>query len=131
MTGFEKAINEIDGQTLLGFYSKSENFYWIEDGNISYPDYAAVVRALGGLFYSIESAEMRVLDKKIEILSENRAYVFLEYEQDMRLKTGFEFSINGAMTAVMEKEEDGAWRYIHGHTSTKKKRGGEVETNDK
>ena len=30
-----------------------------------------------------------------------------------------------------EKEEDGAWRYIRGHTSTKKKRGGQVETNDK
>lgn len=122
MAAFVTAINSGDTEALIDFYSQSERFYWIEDGQVTYPNYKVVADALSGLYTTLESAEMRVLDTKIEVLSSNRVNYYSEYEQDLKMKSGYAFSINGAMTVLMEKEA-GVWRFVIGHSSTKKERG--------
>lgn len=121
LEAFVTALNSGDAAGLPDFYSKKERFYWVEDGQITYPDHATLAASLEGLFTSLESAEMRVLERRVEVLAHNKASIYSEYEQDLKMKSGFAFSINGAMTALMEKE-DGVWRYVIGHSSTKKER---------
>lgn len=121
LKAFSTAINTGDMAALPDFYSKSERFYWVEDGKVTYPDHATLAASLEGLLTSLESTEMRVLARRVEVLAHNRASIYSEYEQDLKMKAGYEFSINGAMTALMEKE-DGVWRYVIGHSSTKKER---------
>lgn len=123
LEAFVIALNSGDATGLLDFYSKNERFYWVEDGQITYPDHATLAASIKGLYTSLESAEMRVLERKVEVLDHNRANIYSEYEQDLKMKSGYAFSINGAMTALMEKEQ-GVWRYLIGHSSTKKQRGG-------
>lgn len=121
LRAFSTALNTGDVAALPGFYSKSERFYWVEDGKVTYPDHATLAASLEGLLTALESTEMRVLATRVEVLAHNRASIYSEYEQDLKMKSGYEFSINGAMTALMEKE-DGVWRYVIGHSSTKKER---------
>lgn len=118
---FKEALNNGDIAVLPDFYSKKERFYWVEDGQITYPDHATLAASLEGLFNSLESTEMRVLERRVTVLAHNKANIYSEYEQDLKMKSGYAFSINGAMTALMEKEE-GTWRYVIGHSSTKKQR---------
>ncbi len=121
LDAFRDALNNGDVASLPDFYSKKERFYWVEDGQITYPDHATLAASLEGLFTSLESAEMRVLERRVTVLAHNKASIYTEYEQDLTMKSGYAFSINGAMTALMEKEE-GIWRYVIGHSSTKKER---------
>ncbi len=121
LKAFATAINSGDMTALPDFYSKSKRFYWVEDGKVTYPDHATLAASLEGLLTSVESTEMRVLARRVEVLDADKASIYTEYEQDMKMKSGYEFSINGAMTALMEKE-DGIWRYVIGHSSTKKER---------
>ncbi len=121
LDAFGDALNSGDVASLPDFYSKKERFYWVEDGQITYPDHATLAASLEGLFTSLESAEMRVLERRVTVLAHNKASIYTEYEQDLTMKSGYAFSINGAMTALMEKEE-GIWRYVIGHSSTKKER---------
>ncbi|GAB5528194.1 MAG: hypothetical protein Roseis2KO_60660 [Roseivirga sp.] len=121
LKAFATAINAGDVAVLPNFYSQSERFYWVEDGKVTYPDHATLAASLEGLLTSLESTEMRVLSSRVEVLANNRASIYSEYEQDLKMKGGYEFSINGAMTVLMEKEE-GVWRYVIGHSSTKKER---------
>lgn len=123
LEAFVNALNSGDATGLLDYYSQSERFYWVEDGQITYPDHATLAASLEGLYTSLESADMRILDRRIEVLNNDRVNIYTEYEQDLKMKSGYGFSINGAMTVLMEKEE-GVWRYVIGHSSTKKERGG-------
>lgn len=123
LEGFVSALNAGDTKELLDYYSQSPRFYWVEDGQVTYPDYATLAGSLEGLYASLQSAEMRVLERRIDVLDAQSAMIYTEYEQDLTMKGGYSFSINGAMTVLMEKEES-TWRYIIGHSSTKKERGG-------
>jgi hypothetical protein len=123
LDAFVNALNSGDATGLPDYYSQSERFYWVEDGQITYPDHATLAASLQGLYTSLESAQMRVLERRIEVLNHHRVNIYTEYEQDLKMKSGYAFSINGAMTVLLEMEE-GVWRYIIGHSSTKKERGG-------
>jgi ketosteroid isomerase-like protein len=123
LEGFVAALNAGNTKELLDYYSRSPRFYWVEDGQVTYPDYATLAGSLEGLYASLQSAEMSVLERRIDVLDAQSAMIYTEYEQDLTMKGGYGFSINGAMTVLMEKEE-GTWRYIIGHSSTKKIRGG-------
>ncbi len=101
------------------FYSDDSRFYWVEDGQVQYPNKTTLMASMNGLFDSVKSMEMRLLGKRVEVFNKHSAMLYVEYEQDMVLTSGFEFSINGAMTAQMQKEE-GVWRFLIGHSSTKK-----------
>ena len=123
LQAFYDGLTSGSAEALPDFYSSDERFYWVEDGQVTYPNHAALVSSLEGLYGMVASVEARVLERKVEVLDATTAIIYSEYEQDFALKSGFNFSINGAMTATMKKEGD-TWRFLVGHSSTKKQRGG-------
>jgi len=119
---FVSGMNQLDGEALLDFYSDDERFYWVEDGKIQYATKEALSASLNGLVGMLSSSNMNVLKSRVEVINETTALCYAEYEQAMVMSSGGGFAINGAMTVLMQKEE-GVWRFLIGHSSTKKERG--------
>lgn len=115
-------MNSLDGQALLDFYSDDERFYWVEDGKVQYANKEALAASLNGLVGMLSSSNMNVLETRVEVMGESNALFYAEYEQALTMSSGGGFEINGAMTILMQKEE-GVWRFLIGHSSTKKERG--------
>ncbi|MEK6154005.1 nuclear transport factor 2 family protein [Flavobacteriaceae bacterium 3-367] len=120
---FVTAMNALSTDELKTFYSNDPQFYWTEDGQIQYADKETLVASLDGLIQSLKTTDLKVLKTRVDILNGTSAMLFAEYEQAMEMQSGFSFQINGAMTVLLQKEE-GIWRFLVGHSSTKKQRGG-------
>lgn len=114
--------NNLEVESLKDFYSNDERFYWVEDGQVQYPNKKVLLASLEGLVGMISDSDMRILNTKIQVMNATSAMIFLEYEQAMTMSSGGGFDINGAMTVLMQKEA-GIWRFLIGHSSTKKQRG--------
>lgn len=120
---FVTDMNTLSVEELRDFYSDDARFYWVEDGQIQYSNKQVLFQSLTGLLQSLKSSNMKMLKLKVEVLDAESAILYAEYEQAMALKSGFTFDINGAMTVLLQKEE-GVWRFLTGHSSSKKQRGG-------
>lgn len=121
MDAFVSHNNKLEAESLKDFYSDDEKFYWVEDGQVQYANKDILVASLEGLVGMVSSVDMKILNRRIQLLSATSAMVFLEYEQAMAMSSGGGFSIDGAMTVLLQKE-DGVWRFLIGHSSTKKER---------
>lgn len=122
-SAFVNHMNKLDAEELKDFYSNDDRFYWVEDGQIQYENKSTLAASLDGLVGMLSSSDMKVLGTRVEVISESSAMLFAEYEQAMTMTSGGGFDINGAMTVQLQKEE-GIWRFLIGHSSTKKQRGG-------
>lgn len=120
---FVMSMNELSGEELSTFYSDDPRFYWVEDGRIQYANKEALMVALTGLVQSLKSTNLEILTSEVEVLDEGSVMLFAEYEQVAEMKSGFSFNINGAMTVLLQKEQ-GVWKFLFGHSSSKKQRGG-------
>ncbi|MEO9805209.1 MAG: nuclear transport factor 2 family protein [Reichenbachiella sp.] len=120
---FVMSMNELSGEELSTFYSDDPRFYWVEDGRIQYANKEALMVALTGLVQSLKSTNLEILKSEVEVLDEGSVMLFAEYEQVAEMKSGFSFNINGAMTVLLQKEQ-GVWKFLVGHSSSKKQRGG-------
>ena len=121
LDAFVNHNNKLETESLKDFYSDDERFYWVEDGQVQYPNKEILAASLEGLVSMVSGIDMKVLNRRIEILNATSAMIFLEYEQAMTMASGGGFSIDGAMTVLLEKEA-GIWRFLVGHSSTKKER---------
>ena len=113
--------NKLEATALKSFYSDDERFYWVEDGKIQYPNKEVLSASLEGLVNMVSTSNMKIINRKVHVMSATSAIIFLEYEQAMTMSSGGAFSIDGAMTVLFQKEE-GVWRFLIGHSSTKKER---------
>lgn len=119
---FIELNNKLEGVALKSFYSDDERFYWVEDGKVQYPNKEVLVASLEGLVGMISNIDMKMLNRRVQVMNATSAMIFLEYEQAMTMSSGGGFNIDGAMTVLLQKE-DGVWRFLIGHSSTKKERG--------
>lgn len=122
-SSFVGAMNRLSIDELKEFYSDDPRFYWTEGGRIQYADKASLTASLDGLVQSLKSSDLKILQTKIEVLDEKSVILFAEYEQALVMQSDFGFVIDGAMTVLLQKKE-GQWKFLIGHSSTKKQRGG-------
>ena len=122
LDSFSSYMNDLNSEELKKFYAKDPNFYWIEDGRVEYPNREALVSSLSGLVNSMSKTSFSIKDRKVTLLSDTSAMLYVGYDQSMTLKSDITFSINGAMTILLKKEEE-QWYFLIGHSSTKKQRG--------
>lgn len=119
---FVNHMNSLETEQLKDFYSDDPRFYWVEDGQVQYANKTTLSASLEGLVGSLKSSDMKVLGTKVEVFGNESAMIYAEYEQAVMMESGFGFDINGAMTVLLQKEA-GIWRFLIGHSSTKKQRG--------
>lgn len=118
---FRVAVEGGDVERIADFYSQDDRFWWVEDGRAAYPDYQTMKSSLEGLINAVEKTEMDIKSIGLNVIDEQMAVVFFDYEQKLTMKNGYTFEINGASTVHMIKEED-TWRFLYGHSSTLKER---------
>ena len=126
LDAYRAANNAMEVDKLTGFYSTDAEFYWVEDGKLQYPDRETLLKGIREFYPSVDSLKMEVFDRRINVVNAEHANVFITYKQDMKLKGGYEFSLEGAITALMKKE-NGEWKFFNGHSSVKKPRNGNSE----
>ncbi|MGE0590116.1 MAG: hypothetical protein AB7O48_16175 [Cyclobacteriaceae bacterium] len=123
---FEAYVNHVNLNGLEAvdtFFLDDDRFYWVEDGLIQYPTKASLVIGLKEFIPQVDSVKMEILDTETDAISERHASFFVRFKEDIILKSGYKFTLDGAITILMEKK-DGSWKFLNGHSSTKKPRGG-------
>lgn len=123
---FKAYVNHVNSNGLEAvdtFFIDDERFYWVEDGVIQYPDKASLVSGLKEFMPQVDSVQMEIIDTEANALSERHASFFVRFKEDIMLKSGYNISLDGAITILFEKK-DGSWKFLNGHSSIKKPRGG-------
>ena len=112
-----KGINGVET-----YFSKDERFYWIEDGVVQYPNRKAMVDAIESFYPTVKTVSLKAPKIEVDVLNSNTTMLYVEYVEDILLNSGYEFTLDGAMTILAAREE-GTWKFLMGHSSIKKPRG--------
>ena len=114
-------VNARGIQGLEAYFSSDERFYWVEDGRLQYPDRDSLIAGITQFFPQVDSVNMVINKKEIQVISRNFATLYAEYVEDFVLRSGYSFRLDGAITALMIRE-DTTWKFLNGHSSIKKPR---------
>tara|TARA_R110002072_G_scaffold106447_3_gene232493 strand:+ start:4805 stop:5296 length:492 start_codon:yes stop_codon:yes gene_type:complete len=122
---FESYMNHVNTKGIKGvdsYFSKDSRFYWIEDGVMQYPDRESLLKGIYEFHPTVKHVNLNVFKTDIEVINSNNVMLYAEYKEDIVLNSGFEFTLDGAMSILMIPE-DGIWKFLIGHSSVKKPRG--------
>lgn len=125
-SAFNDYVEHINNQGLVGaadYFSQDQRFYWIEDGVKQYPNYQALAQGIDEFAGQVDLVDFQTQDLEVEVLDKHLGMLYVAYNQTLTLKSGFEFTLDGAMTILMHKENK-SWKFLMGHSSTKKPRNG-------
>lgn len=118
-------VNHVNSKGLEAvdtFFMDDERFYWVEDGVIQYPDKASLIIGLKEFIPQVESVQMEIIATAADAITEKHASLFVRFKEDIKLKSGYAFTLDGAITILLEKKH-GSWKFLNGHSSIKKARG--------
>ncbi len=121
---FNTYVTHVNTKGLPGveaFFSKSKDFYWVEDGLLQYPDANSLEAAIAAFAPTVKTVNLEITEFKARILGPTKATVYADFKQDISLESGFSFSIDGIMTIILAKEAEG-WKFLSGHSSVEKPR---------
>lgn len=123
---FDEYTNYVNTKGLKGvdyYFSKDEHFYWVEDGIMQYSNREALLEGIEAFYPSVTSVDLDIFKKEIAILDTNMVTLYVEYKEDIVLDSGYIVKLDGAMT-ILTIREDNTWKFLIGHSSIKKQRGG-------
>ena len=116
---FAGRVNAADWEAVIDCYAADPRFRWLEDGEVRYgsrDEVAEAYRGLGGVFTEFEILLTAV---RVQPLADDAAAVSLLFHQSMATASGMRLEIEGAILATMI-DSDGVWRFLLGHTSTRR-----------
>ena len=104
------------------YFSKDDRFYWIEDGVVQYQSRKEMLDAIAAFSPTVKTVRLKAPRSDVEVLDSNTVMLYVEYVEDILLHSGYEFTLDGAMT-ILTINEDTTWKFLIGHSSLKKPRG--------
>ena len=116
---FENSLVAGELKAISKYYSEDPRFYWVENGQVTYPTAAAARAAFLNFYPSLKRMEFKSLTKKVTPLQRTLAMLYVEYEQTLVFPSDQEIDIDGAMTILMKKQNED-WEFVIGHSSGKK-----------
>jgi|GEM_PF-1033376 len=122
---FDKYVDYVNTSGLNGveqYFSSDERFYWVEDGIMQYPDRETLLEGVESFHPSVISVDLEVFKKEIAILNHSTVSLYVEYKEEIVLKSGYVVKLDGAMT-ILTIREASSWKFLIGHSSIKKQRG--------
>lgn len=122
---FKSYMNHVNTKGIKGvdsYFSKDTRFYWIEDGVMQYPDRESLHKGIEEFYPTVKNVNLKVSKTDIEVINSKNVMLYAEYKEDIVLNSGYEFTLDGAMSILMVPE-DGIWKFLIGHSSIKKPRG--------
>lgn len=107
-----------DDRAITALYVADDRFTWFTDGKALYGSSQDVVESLDSLKSS--AVEMRTELANTEVIPLSRELATISSEFNTRATTeGQEaFAFAGVITMVVERQTDGAWKVVQGHSST-------------
>lgn len=121
LEAYVEQVNSKGIQGLEAYFSEDKRFYWVEDGKLQYPNRDSLVAGIAQFFPQVDSVNMVIYKKEIQVIDPNYASLYTEYGEDFVLNSGYAFRLDGAFTALMIRE-DSTWKFLNGHSSIKKPR---------
>lgn len=122
----EAYVNQVNTKGLKGidyYFSKDKRFSWVEDGIMQYPNRESLLEGIEEFYPTVKAVDLKILKQDIVVLDSDLVSIYLEYKERIELKLGYNFTLDGAMT-ILTIREDKTWKFIIGHSSVKKPRGG-------
>ncbi len=122
---FDSYVEEVNTsgiEDVHRFFSDAEEFYWVEDGVLQYPNKTALIEGIQAFSPSVSSVNLNVSKIEIIVINEKLATLYVQYTQEVKLNSGYQFTLDGAMT-ILTRKEDESWKFFNGHSSVKKPRG--------
>lgn len=122
---FDAYVNQVNSKGINGvdsYFSKDSRFYWIEDGIKQYPNRESLLKAIEAFYPTVKNINLKSSKVGIDVLDSNSVMLYVEYIEDISLNSGYEFTLDGAMT-ILTIREDNSWKFLMGHSSIKKPRG--------
>lgn len=116
---YVEAVNAGDLEAVVPLYAGDRSFFWIEDGAVRYRSQEEVAEAYAGLGDAFDSFRIELHDMRVVPLAADAASVGVLFWQEMTTKSGTRIELEGAILATMV-ERDGAWKFLAGHTSTRR-----------
>lgn len=122
----EAYVNQVNTKGLKGidyYFSKDKRFSWVEDGIMQYPNRESLLEGIEEFYPTVKAVELKISKKDIVIIDSNLVSIYIEYKEHIELNSGYNFTLDGAMT-ILTIKEDKSWKFLIGHSSIKKPRGG-------
>ncbi|MGB5819006.1 MAG: hypothetical protein WBG90_05935 [Saonia sp.] len=122
---FGTYVNHVNTKGIKGvdsYFSKDDRFYWIEDGVMQYPNRESLLKGIEEFYPTVKSVYLKASKTDVEVLDSNNVMLYVAYKEDISLHSGYEFTLDGAMSILMIPE-DNSWKFLIGHSSIKKPRG--------
>ncbi|UCG86392.1 MAG: nuclear transport factor 2 family protein [Gemmatimonadota bacterium] len=110
-----QAVNALEIDRLLGYYREAENLTYLAGGRItrSHEAFAAI---MDGQFRSAAEADLRWLERYVDVLGRDVAIASATFEFTMVLQRGDTARSSGTYMAAYVRR-DGEWKIEHtGHT---------------
>lgn len=121
LTDYVKDINAGGLKNAASYFSEDKRFYWVEDGTVQYPDRAALVKGIEAFAPAVNSVNMQVSDARTDVIDAQHAMLFVQYREDILLRSNYTVKLDGAMTILVERKNN-SWKFLCGHSSVKKTR---------
>ena len=122
---FNAYVNQVNSKGIKGadfYFSKDARFYWIEDGTKQYPNRESLLEAIEAFYPTVKTINLKASKVDVEVLDSDNVMLYVEYVENISLNSGYEFTLDGAMT-ILTVKEDSSWKFLIGHSSIKKPRG--------
>jgi ketosteroid isomerase-like protein len=117
---YREAFNARDTEAIAGLYVTDERFALYEDGTLRYPEPQAILDALAsfpaGMSMTTEGSIAEITPLTAELATASTTY-----RTQMTMPGGASFTVEGVMTALLERSPDG-WRLVQAHTSSVRQR---------
>lgn len=99
-------------------YVEDARFSWFTDGVRLYASAQDVINGLSGGAGPGVRYETAMRDVEVTALGDDHAAVRADFRTAGVVEGAEQFAFAGVLTMVVERDEDGAWRVVQGHSST-------------
>lgn len=106
-----EATNTLDFTRLLSLYQESEELTYVSAGRI-FRTHATMAGLIGSQFRGLAAADLRWIEKHVDVLARDVAVVTSVYEFDATLESGDTTGSAGTFTCVYV-QRDGVWEIRH------------------
>ncbi len=117
---YQQLHNNSDAYNLLKLITDDEEFFWVEDGQITHQTREGVATAMQQLS-SNGAVHMDTRNTRYVLIGENVGHIFTEYTTTIESGNASRFSYSGALTLILQRNP-GGWVIVSGHASSRKNR---------
>ncbi|UYV11718.1 MAG: nuclear transport factor 2 family protein [Phycisphaera sp.] len=118
LPGYIRTLESDNNQAIAGLYVADDRFTWFTDGRALYSSAQDVLKSLDGLEASGMELHTALTNVSVVPLAQSLATLSAEFSTRATTEGQEAFAYAGVMTMVVERQADGQWKVVRGHSST-------------